>query len=63
MDRDYINLFLNDLQQLCQKYDLSISHEDYMGGFIIENYDPYNIKWLSEAKVEAENRKREVSYF
>lgn len=51
MDKDYFNLFLNDLDTLCKKYNLSISHEDYMGSFIIEKYDLNNIKSLGEARI------------
>ena len=41
--------FLNEIEQTCKKYNLSISHEDSQGGFIIESYDEYNIKWLKDA--------------
>lgn len=35
--------------------NLSISHEDGMGNFIIENYQKENIKWLKGANIENEN--------
>lgn len=38
--------FLNEIDNICKKYNFSISHEDSHGGFIIEKYDNYNIKWL-----------------
>lgn len=38
--------FLNEIDNICKKYNFSISHEDSHGGFIIEKYDDYNIKWL-----------------
>lgn len=40
--------FLNEIECICKKYNLSISHEDSHGAFIIEKYDEYNIKWLRD---------------
>lgn len=41
--------FLNEIEEVCKKYDLSIAHEDSGGAFIIEEYDQYNLNWLNEA--------------
>jgi hypothetical protein len=41
--------FLEDIDLVCKKHDLSISHEDFHGAFIIEEYDEYNIRWLFNA--------------
>jgi hypothetical protein len=41
--------FINDIDEVCKKYGLSISHEDGHGAFIIEEYDEHNIKWLRDA--------------
>ena len=38
--------FINEIDILCQKYGMSISHEDIHGAFIIEKYDNENIQWL-----------------
>lgn len=38
--------FLNEIDNICKKYNFSICHEDSHGGFIIEKYDDFNIKWL-----------------
>ena len=38
--------FLNDIKTICKKHNLSIAHEDYHGGFLIEEYDEDNIEWL-----------------
>lgn len=46
-----VQSFLDELDELCRKYNMSISHEDSQGGFIIEEYNPDNIDWLREAKV------------
>ena len=42
--------FLNDLEKLCYKYDISISHEDSQGAFILEPYAERNIERLRDAK-------------
>lgn len=44
--------FLNDLEELCIKYDISISHEDCQGAFILEPYNEKDIEWLRDAKRE-----------
>lgn len=38
--------FLNDIESVCKKHGLSISHEDYHGAFLIEKYSEENIEWL-----------------
>lgn len=58
-DRDYdVQMFLDGIETLCRKYNLSISHEDEHGSFIIEDYNELNIDWLNDAWVGAEG----VSY-
>ena len=42
--------FLEDIDEVCKKHNLSISHEDYMGAFLIEEYNKDNIEWLFNAK-------------
>lgn len=44
-----IKQFLNELDELCQKHDISISHEDKHGGFIFQKYNQENIEWIKEA--------------
>lgn len=51
---DYLKSFYEELIALFKKYDLSISHEDCYGGFIINNYDENNVNWLTNASLEAE---------
>lgn len=48
--------FLEDIKRVCNKHNLSISHEDCHGAFIIEDYDEYNIKWLFEASKNYKDR-------
>ena len=50
--------FLNDIKSVCLKHNLSISHEDYNGVFLIEEYDEDNIRWLFDA---SKNYEDEVS--
>lgn len=42
--------FLDEIESVCKKYNLSISHEDCHGSFIIEDYSSENIEWLFSAK-------------
>ena len=48
--------FLNEIENICKKYNLSISHEDGEGAFIIEKYDSYNIKWLKNCLLNIERK-------
>lgn len=41
--------FLEDIDLVCKKHNLSISHEDGHGAFLIEEYDKHNIDWLFDA--------------
>lgn len=41
--------FFEEINYICKKFNLSISHEDGQGGFIIEKYDKSNIEWLCGA--------------
>lgn len=43
--------FLNDIKMICEKHNLSISHEDGHGGFIIEEFNKHNINWLFDASI------------
>lgn len=46
--------FLNEIDNICKKYNISISHEDSQGGFILEKYNDYNIKWLKDCMLDLE---------
>ncbi len=43
--------FFNDIDEVCKKHGLSISHDDGYahGSFEIEEYNKRNIEWLREA--------------
>ena len=44
-----VDLFLKEIEEVCKKHNLSISHEDSHGNFVIESYDQENIKWLNDS--------------
>lgn len=44
-----LKLFFNEIEEVCIKYNFSISHEDGHGAFEIEEYDKNNIEWLNNA--------------
>ena len=44
--------FFNEIESVCRKYNVSISHEDGHGSFIIELFDDRNIQWLKESILE-----------
>jgi len=50
-----ITNFLEDYASLCKMYNLSLSHEDEHGGFIIEECTDDNIKWVFEASTNVNN--------
>ena len=52
--------FLNDIKEVCKKHNMSISHEDFQGGFIITSYNDSNIKWLFDARIEYQEFKKKV---
>ena len=52
-----VKQFLEDIKQVCKNHNLSISHEDGHGGFIIEQYDEDNIDWLSNASLNIDEEK------
>ena len=41
--------FLDEIESVCKKHNLSISHEDCYGAFIVEDYRSENIEWLFSA--------------
>ena len=50
--------FIDEIIKVMKKYNLSISHEDSHGAFIIEKYEEYNIKWLKDAMKNYWNERR-----
>lgn len=48
----YVDAFLYEIELVCKKHKLSISHEDSQGSFVIEEYDSHNIKRLMNSAVD-----------
>lgn len=46
--------FLSEYTELCKKHNMSLSHQDGEGAFIIESYKDYNIDWVADAEVHLE---------
>lgn len=51
-DNKNVEKFLLEIDKVCKKHKMSISHEDLQGAFIIMPYHKENIKWLMNASVE-----------
>ena len=49
-----VDAFIEDLFKLYEKHGMSISHEDYHGGFKIDVLDDYNKNWIKQASVTEE---------
>jgi hypothetical protein len=45
-DSQKVKEFKFAVKALCKQHNLSISHEDGYGAFLIEPFDEYNIKWF-----------------
>lgn len=50
--------YLQEIINLSKKYNLSLSHEDSMGCFIIENYDECNINWLMDCVLNIKEKEK-----
>lgn len=46
-----VDKFLDEIIEVCKKHNMSISHEDFQGSFLIENFDKDNINWLYNAAI------------
>lgn len=44
-----VKLFIEDIETVCKKHNMSISHEDEHGAFIIKSFNQGNIDWLKDA--------------
>jgi hypothetical protein len=54
VNNEKIDKFLLDIIKVCQKHNLSISHEDIHGSFKVEDYNTSNIDWLFSANIDME---------
>ena len=46
--------FLDDLHKLYLKHGLTISHEDGQGGFILNPYHPYDVRWINDCSIDGD---------
>lgn len=44
-----VDCFLNELEALYRKYNMSIAHEDTHGAFILRKFREEDLDWLKEA--------------
>ena len=56
-----VTSFIKEVQDLCRKYQISISHEDAHGSFILTDYNDLYIDDLNDAINETTtNKKKQV---
>lgn len=48
-DYPHVDAFIEEIVAVCEKHGLSIAHEDFHGGFIIEENNASNYDWLRAA--------------
>ena len=48
-NKERIESFMKEYEELCIRHGLSLGHEDYEGGFIIDEYDADNVEWVKAA--------------
>ncbi len=46
-----VKLFLEEVIEVCRKHELSISHEDGHGSFLVEKDYSSNYEWLLDARL------------
>lgn len=44
-----IRSFLIEYEELCRKHNITLSHEDGHGAFLIDDFSESNIEWVSQA--------------
>ena len=47
-----VDVFLSEIDTVCKKHRLSISHEDEHGAFIVTDYNVVCREWLNSAFIE-----------
>ncbi|WP_405101573.1 hypothetical protein [Oceanobacillus sp. FSL H7-0719] len=48
MSKDMLE-FLKDIEKICKKHNMTLSHEDTHGSFEVTEYDEDNLQWLAWA--------------
>lgn len=44
-----VDAFLDEIEVVCRKHGMSISHEDGHGAFIVERFHEFFVEWLRNA--------------
>ena len=57
--RQNVDAFLNEIESVCKKHNMSLGHEDNHGAFLISEYSDENIEWLKEARLSFIHNKGE----
>lgn len=47
-----VDAFLAEIEAVCRKHGMTISHEDGHGAFLVEPMSERNLEWLREARDE-----------
>jgi len=53
-----VTFFIKEVQDICRKYQISISHEDGHGLFILTDYNDLYIDYLNDAINETTTNKK-----
>jgi len=53
-----VTSFIKEVQDICRKYQISISHEDSHGSFILTDYNDLYIDYLNDAINETTTNKK-----
>lgn len=43
--------FLDEIEAVCRKHQITIAHEDSNGGFLFDDFRQRNLSWLREGLV------------
>ncbi len=47
--KEDVDAFLQDIIKVCYEHNMSLSHEDSHGGFLVEDLNESNFSWLYAA--------------
>jgi len=56
VENEEINRFIDEILAVCNKYNVSISHEDTQGSFIILDKNNETDSWISSAIINLKER-------
>lgn len=59
IDEEKANEFIEEIEAVCRKFGISISHEDSQGGFKLVPFDDDYMEWFKDASVNGKWRRSE----